>query len=181
MPASRTLPNGSTSRAGAARSASSPCRNAGGSSNSAPFTIMALPPPNITGLNPSTAIVGNGPAEIAINGTNLLNTNPNGTTQVLWNGQSRTFVPNRSSATQIIFLPLRTDFLQAGIATVRIFHRTVTSNGDTQVLSNVANFTINQQPLPSISSLSPASLTLPITARSSRPRQVAISRIPSAP
>ena len=141
-------------------------QNAGGSSNSAPFTIMAAPPPNITGLNPSTAIVGNGPAEIAINGTNLLNTNPNGTTQVLWNGQSRTFVANRSSATQIIFLPLRTDFLQAGIATVRIFHRTVTSNGDTQVLSNVANFTINQQPLPSISSLSPASLTLPITASS---------------
>ncbi|HMZ21611.1 MAG TPA: kelch repeat-containing protein, partial [Blastocatellia bacterium] len=136
-------------------------QNAGGTSNSFPFTVMAQAPPVINSLSPSSALVGAGPSEILIVGTNLVNTSTAGTatTQVLWNGQSRTIT--RSSATQIAFQPLRTDFLQAGSATIRVFHRTVTINGETQVLSNIATFTINQQPQPTISSISPATFALP--------------------
>ncbi|MGE0884001.1 MAG: kelch repeat-containing protein [Blastocatellales bacterium] len=134
-------------------------KNAGGSSNTVGFPITSLPSPAISNLNPSSVIAGTALNEIAINGANLLN--PNGVTQVLWNGQIRSYVANRSSATQIIFLPLSSDLSQPGIATVRVIHRT-SANGDIVATSNVVNFTITQVQGPVINLLTPASVTVPI-------------------
>ncbi|MDX2039904.1 MAG: kelch repeat-containing protein [Acidobacteriota bacterium] len=135
--------------------------NAGGTSNTSPFTITATPIPTISSLSPSSTIVGTTLSEITIAGTNLINAN--GTTQVLWNGQSRTINANSSSATKLIFIPLTSDFLTVGTATVRVLHTTA----GVQTFSNILSFSINQQPVPTISSLTPTSTTVPITTNNS--------------
>ncbi len=134
-------------------------QNAGGASNTVGFPITALPSPTISNLNPSSTIAGTALNEIAINGANLLN--PNGVTQVLWNGQVRAYIANRSSSMQIVFVPQSFDLVQPGIATVRVIHRT-SANGDIVATSNVVNFTITQVQGPVINLLSPASITIPI-------------------
>jgi N-acetylneuraminic acid mutarotase len=135
--------------------------NAGGASNIAPFTITATPVPNIASLSPSSTIVGTTLADITIAGTNLINTN--GTTQVLWNGQSRTINANSSSATKLIFIPFTSDFLTVGTATIRVLHTTA----GVLTYSNIVTFAINQQPVPTITSLTPSSTTVPITTNNS--------------
>ncbi len=135
--------------------------NAGGASNSAPFTITSAPVPNISSLSPSSTVVGTAVSEITVNGTNLLNAN--GTTQVLWNGQSRTLNANSSSATKLVFIPFASDFATVGTASVRVLHTTA----GVQTFSNIISFTINPQPVPTISSLTPSSTTVPITTNNS--------------
>ena len=135
--------------------------NAGGASNTVPFTITAAPTPAISSLSPPSTIVGTALPEISLNGTNLINTN--GTTQVLWNGQSRTINANASSATKLVFFPFASDFSTVGTATVRVLHVTA----GVQTFSNFVTFVINQQPQPTITSLTPASTTVPITTNNS--------------
>ncbi|MGH9800663.1 MAG: hypothetical protein ACRD82_09885, partial [Blastocatellia bacterium] len=139
--------------------------NGGGASNIVLFTIAAPKSPVITSLEPPSAIVGSTLSQVIINGTDLINSN--GTTQVLWNGQNRTVNTGQSTATRLIFIPQTYDLSQAGIATVRVLHRTVTPNGEVLTYSNVANFTINQVQGPTITSLNPASTTVPITTNNS--------------
>ena len=146
---------------GKAGTASVQVLNAGGASNTVPFTITALPTPTISSLSPASTIVGVTLDQITINGANLINAN--GTTQVLWNGQSRTINTNASSATKLLFFPLTSDFVQVGTATVRVLHTTA----GVQTFSNIVNFTINQQPVPTITSLTPSSTTVPITTNNS--------------
>lgn len=143
--------------------------NAGGTSNTVPFTITGAKTPVITSLEPSSATVGTALNSIAINGTNLINSN--GTTEVLWNGQSRTLNANQSTSTRLVFIPQNFDLSQSGTATVRVLHRTVTPNGELLTYSNVANFTINPVPGPTITSLSPASATIPLANSNSIPDQ----------
>lgn len=112
------------------------------------INIVAPQPPVINSLAPSSAQAGSSLNEIAINGSNLLDSG----TRVLWNGATRSFLPSRSSATQLIFTPLSSDLAQAGSATVQV----VTNSGT----SNSVTFTITAAPLPVISSLSPASATV---------------------
>ncbi|MBL8191859.1 MAG: IPT/TIG domain-containing protein, partial [Acidobacteria bacterium] len=135
--------------------------NAGGASNTVPFTITSAPVPTISSLAPSSTIVGNGLPEITINGTNLLNTN--GTTQVLWNGQSRTINASSSSATKLVFFPFTSDFSTVSTATVRVLHTTA----GVQTFSNIVSFAINAQPVPTITSLTPSSTSIPITTNNS--------------
>jgi len=135
--------------------------NAGGASNTAPFTISSAPVPNISSLSPSSTVVGTAVTEISINGTSLLNAN--GTTQVLWNGQSRTINANGSSATKLVFIPFASDFANVGSASVRVLHTTA----GVQTFSNIVSFTINPQPVPTIASLTPTSTTVPITTNNS--------------
>ncbi|MEK7832681.1 MAG: immunoglobulin domain-containing protein, partial [Acidobacteriota bacterium] len=104
-------------------------------------------------------------SQISIIGTSLINSN--GTTEVLWNGQSRAIIANQSTATRLVFVPQSFDLSQPGTATVRVLHRTVTPNGETLTYSNVVNFTIVQIQGPTITSLTPASMTVPITTNNS--------------
>lgn len=135
--------------------------NAGGASNTVPFTITSAPVPTISSLAPSSTTVGNGLPEITINGTNLLNTN--GTTQVLWNGQSRTINASSLSATKLVFFPFTSDFATVSTATVRVLHTTA----GVQTFSNIVSFAINAQPVPTITSLTPSSTSIPITTNNS--------------
>ncbi|MBS1786963.1 MAG: hypothetical protein JST85_04540 [Acidobacteria bacterium] len=134
--------------------------NAGGTSNTVPFTITGAKTPVITSLEPSSATVGTALNSIAVNGTNLINSN--GTTDVLWNGQSRTILASQSTSSRLVFIPQSFDLSQAGTATVRVLHRTVTPNGEVLTYSNVVNFPITPVPGPTISSLTPTSATIPL-------------------
>ncbi|MFN0112559.1 MAG: kelch repeat-containing protein [Blastocatellia bacterium] len=136
--------------------------NAGGSSNTVPFVITDAKTPSLSSLEPSSATVNTVLTSIAIFGANLINSN--GTTEVLWNGQSRTILSAQSTSTRLVFVPLTYDLTQVGTATVRVRH--TNSQTGAQTLSNTLNFTINQIQGPTISSLTPASLTLPLIANS---------------
>ncbi len=143
--------------------------NAGGTSNTVPFTVSGAKTPVITSLEPSSATAGTALTSIAINGSNLINSN--GTTEVLWNGQSRSLNANQSTATRLVFIPQTFDLSQAGTATVRVLHRTVTANGELLTYSNVVSFTINAVQGPTITSLTPAAATIPLVNNNSIPDQ----------
>ncbi len=148
----------------AARTVSLQVINAGGSSNIVPFIITDAKTPVITGLEPPSTTVGTALSSIAIFGSNLINSN--GTTDVLWNGQSRTILTSQSTSSRLVFVPQTFDLSQAGTATVRVLHRTVTPNGEILTYSNVVTFTINAIQGPTITSLTPTATTIPITGSS---------------
>ena len=126
----------------------------GSTSITPPLTIEISPSsstasPEIRSLNPPSAPAGTTGLQVTINGLNLLN----GTTQVLWNGQSRGF--SSGSNTQLVFSPLASDLAQVGAARVQV----VNAGG----ASNEVTFTITQSG-PSITSLNPPSYTAPTSA-----------------
>lgn len=102
------------------------------------------PAPAITSLSPSSAVAGSGAFTLTVNGSGF----SNGAT-VQWNGSARTtsFV----SGTQLTTSIAAADIANSGTAQV-----TVTSKGKT---SNSSTFTISvpPNPVPTVSSLSPAS------------------------
>lgn len=148
----------------AARTVSLQVVNAGGSSNVVPFIITDAKTPVITSLEPPSTTVGTALNSIAIFGSNLINSN--GTTDVLWNGQSRTILTSQSTSSRLVFVPQTFDLSQAGTATVRVLHRTVTPNGEILTYSNVVTFTINAVQGPTITSLTPTATTIPIIGNS---------------
>ena len=162
--ATRIVFTPTTAELTAARTVSLQVVNAGGSSNIVPFIITDAKTPVITGLEPPSTTVGTALNSIAIFGSNLINSN--GTTDVLWNGQSRTILTSQSTASRLVFVPQTFDLSQAGTATIRVLHRTVTPNGEILTYSNVVTFTINAIQGPTITSLTPTATTIPITGNS---------------
>ncbi len=118
-----------------------------GGVTSNPFTFtINNPVPAATSLLPSSATAGGASFTLTVNGTNLVN----GST-VLWNGSSRTttFV----SSTQLTATINAGDIANGGTASV-----TVSNPAPGGGTSNPLTFTIDN-PLPSLTSLSPASAT----------------------
>ncbi|MEW5976923.1 MAG: LamG-like jellyroll fold domain-containing protein, partial [Acidobacteriota bacterium] len=114
----------------------------GGRSAALTFTIETPPPvPVVSGLSPSSALVGGAGFTLTVSGNNFV-----AGAVVRWNGSARTttFV----SATELTASIPASDLAVAGTAQVTV----VTSGG----VSNAQTFTINH-PVPSISSISPAS------------------------
>jgi hypothetical protein len=118
--------------------------NPGGTSNAVNFTINPPPIlPSINTLSPASATAGGSGFSLIVNGQNFLNTSV-----VRWNNANRptTFV----SSTQLSAAISAADIGAAGSASVTV------SNPDG--ISNASSFTINAPVLPSIKSLSPASV-----------------------
>jgi hypothetical protein len=101
----------------------------GVASNGVSFTVT-VPPPSIAGLNPSSALAGNGAFTLTVNGTNFL---PSSVIQ--WNGNARTtaFVSNIQLQTTIT----AGDIASAGVAKV-----TVSNPGLGGTVSSAAAFFI---------------------------------------
>jgi hypothetical protein len=121
----------------------------GGTSANSPFTIISLnPAPNITSMSPSTAMAGTAAFTLTVNGTGMLNGSV-----VKWNGSNRTTA--FMSATQLQAAITAADIAAAGAAPVTVFNPA--PGGGTSANST---FTINAaNPVPTITSLSPASAT----------------------
>ena len=117
----------------------------GGASNSVNFTVNN-PTPTITALSPSSAEAGAAAQTLTINGTNFVSNST-----VTYNGvaHAATFV----SASQLTI-----QLSAADQATAGTFAVVVTNPLPAAEASNTQNFTVNN-PVPTISSLSPASAT----------------------
>jgi hypothetical protein len=142
-----SVPSGDLASAGSASVTVFNPAPGGGTSNAKIFTIsISNPVPSITSLSPTSA-VANGPAfTLTVNGSNFV-----GTSTVNWNGAAlaTTYV----SATQLTASVPAGDITSIGSANVTVFNPV--PGGGT---SNAAIFTINSaNPLPSLTSLSPAS------------------------
>ncbi|MEP7342740.1 MAG: IPT/TIG domain-containing protein [Acidobacteriota bacterium] len=120
----------------------------GGTSNSVNFTISQAqnPVPTVTSISPLVAIAGGAAFTLTVNGTNFINGS-----SVQWNGSLRTtsFV----SATQLTATIPGTDIATAGTANVTVSNPAPGGGVSASIL-----FTINN-PIPTISSLSPNSVT----------------------
>ena len=117
---------------------------ASGASTGTAFTVNAPPPPTVTSLSPSSATTGGAAFTIVITGTNFFSG-----AAAMWNGSAltTTFV----SATQVkAAVPAA---LLSGPGTVSVTVNTASGT------SAGAAFTINPPPPPSITSLSPSSVT----------------------
>ena len=116
-------------------------------SNSATFAINN-PVPVLTSLSPTSATAGGAGLTLTINGSNFVNG-----ASVLWNGSSRTttFV----SSTQVTATITASDIATAGTASVTLSNPA--PGGGT---SAALTFTINN-PVPTLTSLSPSSKTAP--------------------
>ena len=121
----------------------------GGTSNSASFTVVAANPlPALTSLEPSSVAAGSSPFTLIVTGSAFVPASV-----VDWNGAAlaTTYV----SATQLTALVPALDLGSAGAATV-----TVTTPAPGGGTSNASTFTINSvNPVPTLSSLSPTSVT----------------------
>jgi len=121
----------------------------GGTSTAAAFTINAAnPAPTITSLSPSSASAGGAAFSLTVNGTGFISSSV-----VNWNGAARSTTYIR--ATQLTVAIAAADIVSAGTAQVTVFNPA--PGGGT---SAAAAFTINApNPVPTITSLSPASTT----------------------
>src|SRR6185503_11613719 len=119
----------------------------GGTSAARTFTINA-PAPTLATLMPSNTLVGGTGLTLTVTGTNFA-----ASSVVRWNGTGRTttFV----SATQLTAAIAAADVAAQGTASVTVF--TPTPGGGT---SAARTFTINA-PVPTLSTLTPASVTAP--------------------
>jgi hypothetical protein len=121
----------------------------GGISNAVSFAITPVNPvPTITSLNPATVTAGSAPFTLLVTGTNFVNGSV-----VRWNGADRPtmFV----SSTQLSASISAPDVATAGTASVTVFNPA--PGGGT---SNAVNFVIAPaNPVPTITSLNPASIT----------------------
>jgi len=119
-------------------------------SNAVDFVVgTANPVPTLTSLSPSNATVGGAAFTLTLTGTNFI-----ATSKVRWNGTDRTttFV----SSTQLTAAIPATDIATAGTAQVTVF-----SPAPGGGLTSAVPFTISaQNPVPSISSLSPIGATV---------------------
>jgi hypothetical protein len=124
----------------------------GGTSSSATFTVNALNPvPVLSSLSPSSVVAGSGAFTLHVYGSNFI-----AASTVYWAGASRTttFV----SAGELTAAILAGDVTGAGTPTVTVVNPTPgggTSNG--LIFTTVAGGT---NPIPSITSISPASKTV---------------------
>ncbi|MFN0109340.1 MAG: IPT/TIG domain-containing protein [Blastocatellia bacterium] len=118
----------------------------GGSSPAATFTINN-PLPTISNLNPNNAVVGGPAFTLTVTGTGF-----NSSSVVQWNGNPRAtqFV----SATQLTASILASDLSVALPANV-----TVANPAPGGGISSAGNFMVTTQPVPIVTSLSPASVT----------------------
>ena len=125
----------------------------GGTSNSLPFTITAAgsnPVPTAGSLSPISTTAGNPAFTLTVNGSNFIS----GST-VKWNGTSLT--TTYISATQLTASVTAALIAAVGTASITVFNGT--PGGGT---SNALVFTINpipNNPVPTATSLSPASIT----------------------
>jgi hypothetical protein len=122
--------------------------NADGSTSSALTFTINNPIPTITSLSPASTSAGSAAFTLTVNGTNFVSTSA-----VKWNGTNRatTFV----SSTQLIAAILVADVASAGTASVTVVNPS--PGGGT---SNAQTFAITAtNPVPKITSLSPASAT----------------------
>ena len=117
----------------------------GGASNSLNFTVNN-PVPGITSLSPASATAGAAAQTLTINGTNFLSTST-----VTYNGIG--YTASYVSATQLTITLSAGDQSTAGTYAV-----VVTNPAPGGGASNSLNFTVNN-PVPGITSLSPASAT----------------------
>ncbi|MDD1652877.1 MAG: lectin like domain-containing protein, partial [Methanomicrobiales archaeon] len=125
----------------------------GGTSTGNTFTITSgsNPAPTLSGISPASATAGGPAFTLTVTGTGFV-----GSSKVRWNGGDRT--THFSSATTLTADIPATDIATAGTATVTVFNPAPgggTSAGKT--------FTISQpsgNPLPVLSSISPASATV---------------------
>ncbi|MFZ4984122.1 MAG: IPT/TIG domain-containing protein, partial [Blastocatellia bacterium] len=121
----------------------------GGLSSGLPFTITAPNPlPQLTGLNPATAVQGSGGFTLTVNGSGFVDG-----AIIRWDGQNRatTFVSANQLTTQI---PAG-DLAGAGTAVVTVVNPTPGGG-----ISNSLNFTITSpaNPTPSLATISPTSV-----------------------
>src|ERR1017187_9833173 len=123
----------------------------GGTSGNSGFTINAPsnPVPSITSLSPSSVTAGAGAFTLTVNGSGFVNGSV-----VKWNGTNRT--TTYVSGTQVKAAIAAADITSAGTAKVTVF--SPAPGGGT---SGNSGFTINapSNPVPSITSLSPSSVT----------------------
>ena len=121
----------------------------GGTSNAEPFTINASNPvPSISSLSPTSVASGSVAFTLTVNGSDFV-----ASSAVRWNGVSLT-TTYVGAATLTALVPA-SDITTAGTASVTVFNPA--PGGGT---SNAEAFTIKAtNPVPSISSLSPASTT----------------------
>ena len=128
----------------------------GGTSNPQTFTINISnnPVPTTTSLSPASGSAGGTAFTLTVNGSGFVNGSV-----VQWNGSSRT--TTYVSATQLTAAILAADIATAGTTSVTVFNPT--PGGGT---SNPQTFTINisNNPVPTTTSLSPASGTAGGTA-----------------
>lgn len=119
-------------------------------SNGVDFVIgTANPVPTLTAISPSSTTVGNVAFTLTLTGTNFISTS-----KVRWNGTDRTttFV----SSTQVTAAIPATDISAAGTAQVTVFNPAPGGG-----LTSALPFTISSQnPVPTISSLSPFGATV---------------------
>ena len=118
----------------------------GGTSPAAAFTINN-PVPSISSLSPSTVVVGGAAFTLTVNGSNFVSG-----AVVRWNGSDRTsaFVSENQ---------LRAEIPASDIATIAPVSVTVFNPSPGGGTSNAMGFTINN-PVPTLSSLSPASVAV---------------------
>jgi uncharacterized protein YdgA (DUF945 family) len=123
----------------------------GGTSNAQTFTISAVnnPVPATTGLSPSSATAGGPAFTLTVNGSNFVTDSV-----VQWNGSSRT--TTYVSPTELTAAIPAADMAVAGTALVTVFNPAPGGG-----VSNAQTFTItvSDNPIPTISSLSPSSAT----------------------
>ena len=120
------------------------CGGGGGGSSSPPPT--SNPAPSITSLSPSSATVGAAAQTLTINGTNFMSSST-----VTYNRVAHT-------ATYVSSTQLTTPLSASDQATAGTFAVVVTNPAPGGGASNFMNFTVND-PVPTITSLSPASAT----------------------
>ena len=121
----------------------------GGTSTAAAFAINAPNPvPSITALSPSSTTAGGAAFSLTVNGTGFVNGSV-----VIWNGAART--TTYVSATQLTAAITSADIASSGTAQLTAFNPA--PGGGT---STAAAFAINApNPVPTITTLSPASAT----------------------
>ncbi len=119
----------------------------GGVSNALTFTIGSVPVPTLTGISPTSA-QGGGPAfTMTLTGTNFVSSST-----VKWSGQPD-LIPKGQTATTLSVTVPASYLTVSGTASITVFNPA--PGGGT---SNAQMFTVNPNPLPVLTSLSPQSV-----------------------
>jgi hypothetical protein len=115
----------------------------GGASSSINF-VVTVPPPALSGLNPTSALAGGAAFSLTINGSKFVSGS-----KVRWNGEERTtqFV----SGTKLTASITSADILKAGAIPITVI------NPDQGGVSEAATFTVNN-PVPTLSKSEPSTL-----------------------
>ncbi|MCX6615356.1 MAG: IPT/TIG domain-containing protein, partial [Acidobacteria bacterium] len=114
----------------------------GGTSNAIAFTITANPVPTITSISPSTAAAGSGTMSLTVTGTGFT-----AASKVRWNGTDAS--TTYTSSTQLSGIIWSDSLATAGTAQITVYNPGAGS-------SNAVTFTVAANPVPAITSISPA-------------------------